>query len=177
MLVVPAGTEDRWWAAAQDACLSKLRAVIAGGATRQESSRLGIDALPDDVEYVAIHDAARPLVSPDLIERLIDSVILHNAAIPSVSICDTLKTGAMNRPIDRTLDRDGVFAVQTPQVFKVSDLKQAYTQSYKPIFTDDAAVMESAGYSLHLTEGLEGNIKITHPQDIKLAEALLGMNH
>ncbi|MEI6513253.1 MAG: 2-C-methyl-D-erythritol 4-phosphate cytidylyltransferase [bacterium] len=174
ILVVPTGTEDRWWAAAQDACLSKLRAVIAGGATRQESSRLGIEALSDDVDYVAIHDAARPLVSPDLIERLIDSVILHNAAIPSVSICDTLKTGAMNRPIDRTLDREGVFAVQTPQVFNTQLIRRAHQVASQDNFqsTDDASLIEHLAEPVFMIEGESTNFKITKPEDLVLAQAI-----
>jgi 2-C-methyl-D-erythritol 4-phosphate cytidylyltransferase len=148
--------------------------IVPGGETRFESVKNGLDVFEDE-GLVAVHDAARPVIHADFIGNLYEEASVYGSAIPGIQINETIR--AIEGEASRQLDRDFLRVMQTPQVFKVSALKLAYTQSYKPVFTDDAAVMESAGYSLHLTEGLKGNIKITHPQDIKLAEVLLEMNH
>jgi 2-C-methyl-D-erythritol 4-phosphate cytidylyltransferase len=144
--------------------------VVKGGKTRFDSVKNAINIVEND-GFVAIHDAARPAISADFIGHLFSEAGTYGSALPVVALNDTIRMidGDTSHQLDRTFLR----AVQTPQVFKISELKRAYTQSYQAVFTDDASVMEAAGFPLHLTEGKPGNIKITHNHDIALAEVLL----
>ncbi len=146
--------------------------IVAGGETRFESVRNGLDGIGSD-GLVAVHDAARPVIHTDFIAHLFAEAEKYGSAVPGIALNDTIRMleGEESKQLDRTLLR----AMQTPQVYRVSELKDAYTQAFQPQFTDDASVMQSAGFPLHLTEGRSGNIKITHPQDIALAEVLLGI--
>jgi 2-C-methyl-D-erythritol 4-phosphate cytidylyltransferase len=144
--------------------------VAAGGKTRFDSVKNGLNLIDED-GFVAIHDAARPVINPDFIGQLFSEAENHGSAMPGIALNDTIRMidGDTSHQLDRTFLR----AMQTPQVFKVSELKRAYTQPFQPIFTDDASVMQSAGFPLHLTEGRPWNIKITYLQDIPLAELLI----
>jgi 2-C-methyl-D-erythritol 4-phosphate cytidylyltransferase len=144
--------------------------VAAGGKTRFDSVKNGLNLIDED-GFVAIHDAARPVINPDFIGQLFSEAENHGSAMPGIALNDTIRMidGDTSHQLDRTFLR----AMQTPQVFKVSELKRAYTQPFQPIFTDDASVMQSAGFPLHLTEGRPWNIKITYLQDIPLAELLM----
>ncbi len=141
-----------------------------GGKTRFDSVKNGLKLVADD-GLLAIHDAARPVITPDFIGHLFSEAEINGSAMPGINLTDTIRMidGDTSHQLDRTFLR----AMQTPQVFKVSELKRAYSQSYVPTFTDDASVMQSAGFPLHLTDGRPENIKITNPQDIALAEVLL----
>ncbi len=133
--------------------------VTAGGATRSESVRRGLEAL-GETDLVAIHDGARPYISPKLIERCIEEAQEFGSAIPVVEVVDSL------RWIDGgALDRGKVCAVQTPQVFRGDILRKAYRET-KGEFTDDATLVEAAGYGVHLCEGDPKNIKITRQEDL-----------
>lgn len=144
--------------------------VVAGGKTRFDSVKNGLKLIIDD-GLVAVHDAARPVINAGFIGNLFLAASTFGSAIPVVPINDTIRIidGDTSHPQDRTFLR----AIQTPQIYKVSELQRAYTQPYEPIFTDDGSVMESAGFPVHLAEGRRGNIKITHREDIAVAEVLI----
>lgn len=146
--------------------------VVVGGETRFHSVKNGLDSISTE-GLVAVHDAARPMINSTFIEKLFTEAALFDSAIPGIAVNDTIRQ--MDRNATQQLDRNTLRAIQTPQVFKVSDLKKAYQQDYAAKFTDDASVMQSAGYSLHITEGLQANIKVTYPNDLILAEALLNV--
>lgn len=144
--------------------------MVAGGKTRFDSVKNGLNLINED-GLVAIHDAARPVINAGFIGSIFSDAELHGSAMPGVALNDTIREieGDSSRQLDRTFLR----AMQTPQVFRISELKRAYEQPYQAFFTDDASVMQSAGFPLHLIEGRVGNIKITHPHDITIAEVLL----
>ncbi len=143
-----------------------VAAPVPGGATRQESVRRGLEALADaPPDLVLIHDGARPLVSPRLIEDVIAALDRHVAAIPALAVSDTLKR-VSGDTVQATLDRDGLYRVQTPQGFRFAELLAAHRCAAGDGFTDDAALMEAAGVSVGIVAGEETNIKITRDEDL-----------
>jgi len=144
--------------------------VTTGGKTRFDSVKNGLNLIHGD-GLVAVHDAARPVINDDFIGKLFSEASTYGSAIPVIPLNDTIRVidGDVSHQQDRTFLR----AVQTPQVFRVLELQRAYTQPFQQNFTDDGSVMEAAGFHVHLTEGRPGNIKITHLQDIALAEVLM----
>lgn len=144
--------------------------VVAGGPTRFQSVKNGLSAI-DNEGLVAVHDAARPLINPSFVEKLFEEAEIFGSSVPGVAVNDTIRQFDGKTSVQ--LDRNALRAMQTPQVFKISELQNAYMQSYTELFTDDASVMQMAGYSLKITEGLPINLKITYPHDIILAEAIL----
>jgi 2-C-methyl-D-erythritol 4-phosphate cytidylyltransferase len=148
--------------------------VVEGGETRFDSVKNGLETISED-GLVAIHDAARPMISDNFISRLFSEAKNHGSAIPGILLNDTIRIveGDSSHQLDRSLLR----AMQTPQVFRVENLKKAYEQLYRPFFTDDASVMQSAGFKLYLTEGLQQNIKLTNPEDLDLVELFLKRYH
>lgn len=154
-----------------DAALAGLAlpAPIAGGATRQESVRLGLEAI--DAAHVLIHDAARAFVSPAIIDRVIDALAGDEGAVPALPVSDSLRRGASH--IDTEVDREGLFRVQTPQGFRFEAIRDAHRTAVAGA-TDDAAVLRAAGGRVALVEGDEANVKLTTPGDFARAEALLG---
>ncbi len=144
--------------------------VARGGKTRFDSVKNGLSLIGDD-GLVAVHDAARPVIDAAFIQELYLTAEKQGSAIPAVHLTDTIR--AIEGDSSRQLDRSFLRAIQTPQVFRVTELKRAFEQPFQPLFTDDASVMQSAGFKVHLTEGKPGNIKITHQQDIALAEVLM----
>jgi 2-C-methyl-D-erythritol 4-phosphate cytidylyltransferase/2-C-methyl-D-erythritol 2,4-cyclodiphosphate synthase len=158
--------------AALGAGAAKLRDVIAGGATRQESVRAGISALPADAEIVLIHDAVRPFVSQGCIDRVLRLAEEKGAAAAAVPVKDTIKS-ARNGVFRETLDRRALYAVQTPQGFLRALLRKAHAVAAEDGFagTDDAVLVERMGEKVYLAEGDPGNIKLTTPEDIETAQA------
>jgi 2-C-methyl-D-erythritol 4-phosphate cytidylyltransferase/2-C-methyl-D-erythritol 2,4-cyclodiphosphate synthase len=156
-----------------------LAAPVAGGATRQESVRLGLEALAaDPPDLVLIHDAARPLTPPALLDRVIDALATHDGAVPALALADTLKRGEDGRVI-ATVPRDGLFRVQTPQGFRFSMILDAHRRLAGAELTDDAAVAEAAGLAVALVPGDEEAVKITTSDDLaqarrSLAETRIG---
>ncbi len=151
--------------------------VVAGGETRPESVRNGVRALPGDVDMVLIHDAARPLVTLDIVERGVRTAIAHGAAIAAMPVTDTIKQVAPDGSIEKTVDRSHLYAAQTPQVFRRSWLDEAYARLGDDLatggFTDEASLLEQAGYHVKVFPGSNENIKLTMPSDLDLADAIL----
>lgn len=144
--------------------------LVAGGLTRFHSVRNALKKVPDDA-IVAIHDGVRPLLTPDLICRMLDRMDEGcRALLPVVPVVDTLRSTDPDIPDP---DRSRVVAVQTPQIFRAADIKEAYTQAYDIRFTDDGSVAARKGIPLTFEEGERFNLKITTPEDLVLAEAIL----
>ena len=147
-------------------------AVVPGAATRQESVRVGIDAA-GDAAIVAIHDAARPLVTPELIERGVALARETGAALCAIPSRDTVKEVDGDPPVVRaTPDRARMWLAQTPQVFDRALLLEAHGRATSAA-TDDAALVEAMGHEVRVYEGAASNFKITTPEDLIVAEALL----
>lgn len=145
---------------------------VAGGATRQESVRLGLEKLSAKTpESVLIHDAARPFIDAATIERVIDALAKERAAIAALPVVDTLKREASGR-IAATVGRNGLWRAQTPQGFRFPDILEAYRAAREDAFTDDAAVAEAAGIPVSLVSGTEANFKVTTTEDFARAERM-----
>ena len=148
--------------------------LVRGGDTRQRSVLAGVMEVSKKAEYIAIHDGARPLVEQDVIARTVEAAISFGAAAPAVAVKDTIKevTGGV---IVRTLARERLFAVQTPQVFDAALIKAALVKAEEEQiqYTDDCAAAEAVGMAVHIVEGDYENIKLTTPEDIIAAEAIL----
>lgn len=153
--------------------LTKVKHVVPGGASRPESVSLGLDCLSGRVELAAIHDGARPLVTPQLIADTVRAAVRFHAAAPAVPVKDTIKL-AENHIVTETLERARLFAIQTPQIFSFDLLRAALQKAAEdglPI-TDDCSAVEAMGMSVYLTEGSDENIKLTTPIDLVVAEAI-----
>jgi 2-C-methyl-D-erythritol 4-phosphate cytidylyltransferase len=148
-----------------------------GGESRAHSVRSALLAVPNDVEWIAVHDAARPLVDDALIDRTLSAAKRHGAAVPALSVHLTIKQAAGPLPakVRQTLDRTQLFAMQTPQIMRRCDLVRAFDQCPIPLdqVTDDAQLLELIGLPVWLVEGDPRNIKITTPMDLRLAELML----
>jgi len=149
--------------------------VVAGGATRQLSVQAGLAALPVEIGMVLVHDGARPLVREELIRACLEAALRDGAAIAALELTDTLKLATTNRRIARTLPREGLWRAQTPQAVRRDWLEQAYQQATQDNFqgTDEASLLEHAGLPVTLVPSGEDNLKITRPEDLRLAEALI----
>lgn len=145
--------------------------IALGGEERFHSVRNGIAALGEEVQYIAIHDAVRPLVSKKLIIKLMLEAETHSAVIPVVAPADSYRT--VEGDNSHIIDRSTLRIVQTPQVFNAEILRKAYEQPFSTAYTDDASVVETAGHKITLIEGERENIKITTPADMTIAEAII----
>ncbi len=140
--------------------------IVGGGASRTESVINGLSLIPDDSDcFVAVHDAARPLVSPEMISRGWNAVKESGAVVPVIPVTDSLRL--ITDGESKAVDRSKYVAVQTPQVFDARLLKDVYKKSGGKIFSDDASAVEAAGYKVCLYEGSTDNIKVTNPGDIE----------
>lgn len=166
---------DTFAAQAKAAGVSKLRSAVAGGATRQQSVANGLAALPPEATLVGVHDGARPLIDPDTIAAVIEAAADGGAAAVAVPVKDTLKRTDENGIIIDTPDRANLWRVQTPQVFDRAALCAAMEAAVAAgrDYTDDCQLMEAAGFSVRLVKGLDTNLKLTTPEDIRLAKALM----
>ena len=152
----------------------KVTAVVAGGASRQESVALGMNALSEKCKLSAIQDGARPLVTPELIDRVVRAAHSYHAAIPVIPVKDTIKV-CNSALVVSTPDRSTLRAVQTPQVFDFDLLRGALKQAELDgaEVTDDCSAVERLGMSVKTVEGDERNLKVTTALDLKLAEMLM----
>lgn len=151
----------------------KVRHIVAGGAQRQDSVRNGLEKAAYDV--IAIHDAARPMVTCDIIERSIEAALESGACIAAVPVIDTIKSAA-DGVVSGTVDRSNLWSVQTPQTFRAEVIREAYEKAYADGYyaTDDAALVERMGHPVAIVQGSYDNIKITTPSDLELASMKLG---
>jgi 2-C-methyl-D-erythritol 4-phosphate cytidylyltransferase len=153
------------------------RALVlqAGGPSRQESVRRGLERLDRDCEIVAIHDGARPFVSPSLIDRCVDEAARAGAVVLGLPLRDTVKVVSASRWVEATPVRETLREIQTPQVFRRELIVEAHRWAVGQGIeaTDDAALVEQMGKPVFVLEGERTNIKITVPEDVSLAEALL----
>lgn len=150
--------------------------LTAGGATRQQSVLAGVEKLSDKVEYVAIHDGARPFADKALVERCLQAAIEHGAATVAVRTKDTIKVAAPDGSIAQTPDRSTLYLTQTPQIFSLKLYRRAAAQAQQEglDFTDDCQLVEHIGQKVWLSEGSYQNIKITTPEDVAVARAIAG---
>jgi len=160
------------------AAIPKLAPPVAGGRERQDSVACGLAALPAAVTLVAVHDAARPLVRPSAVSRVIRAARDSGAAIPVVPVRDTIKRVREGRVLE-TPDRAECFAAQTPQVFRVEILREALAKARAlgRVGTDDAQIVEWLGVPVTAVEGDLENLKVTHPEDLALAERWWRLRH
>lgn len=169
--VLPAHHFDTW----KELCIKHEfnvpQTLVAGGLTRFHSVRNALDKVPDGA-VVSIHDGVRPLISRDLLLAMADRIQTVPALVPVVPVVDTLRSVDPSVPAP---DRSKTVAVQTPQMFWSELIKAAYDQAYDLSFTDDASVAEKAKIPLSFIEGERFNIKITTPEDMVLAEAVMSL--
>ena len=149
--------------------------VVAGGKLRQDSVKAGLSHIPPEYDLVAVHDGARPLVSPDLIGRCLAKAAKTGAAMAAIPVKDTLKEVGKDLIIRRTIDREHLWQAQTPQVVRTDILKNAFAVAEKQSFigTDEASFLELIDVPMSVVEGSEKNIKITRPDDLVIAQAIL----
>lgn len=155
--------------------ISKVKCIISGGIDRGESVRNGLDNLSGNVEYVAVHDGARPFISSDIIERCILDAKTFGASCTAVKAKDTIKQSDKDGFIEFTPDRNMLWQIQTPQVFEKDLLVRAYEKSKKEGYkgTDDSSLVELLGHRVKLTLGSYDNIKITTVEDLTIGEAII----
>lgn len=150
--------------------------IIEGGSTRFQSVKNGIqfilaqDAAVDSL--IAIHDAARPLINPSLIDQSYACAREHGACIVALASSNSIRIG--DNSVNKAVDRTQVWSVQTPQTFRLALLEEAFAQAESPLFTDDASVVEKLGHPIHIIPGEQKNMKITFPEDLEIAALLLG---
>jgi 2-C-methyl-D-erythritol 4-phosphate cytidylyltransferase len=173
--IVSAEDVDRTWEIIRRYGIAKVNRVICGGETRQRSVYNGLKALNDEVEIVAIHDGVRPFVTDELIRECLEEAARYGAAIAAVPVKDTVKSVSPDGLVLSTLDRTGLWAVQTPQVFRRDLILKAHERAIERgiVATDDAALVERLGERVKVVMGSYRNIKITTPEDLIFARALL----
>jgi 2-C-methyl-D-erythritol 4-phosphate cytidylyltransferase len=144
--------------------------VVAGGPTRQESVWLALQAAPADIEIVLVHDAVRPFIERRLVDAVVAAAAAHGAAICALPIAETVKR-VRDGVVETTLDRSGLWAVQTPQGFRAALLREAHEKARRDGVgsTDDAMLVERLGHPVRVVPGLAGNVKITTPDDLRRA--------
>ncbi len=159
---------------AMTAEMDKVKAVVVGGKTRQESVSKGLNALSDKVKLAAIQDGARPFASWQMIDRVVRAANTYSAAAPAIPVKDTIKV-VNGGVVTSTPDRKTLMAVQTPQVFDIALLRGALLKAWEDgaEVTDDCSAVERMGMSVKIVEGDERNIKITTPMDLKIAKLIL----
>lgn len=174
-IVVPTQNEQACREALADAAghLNPRIRFCPGGPSRAHSVRNGLEALDKSIEWVAVHDAARPLVSQELINWTLAAAVEHGAAVPAMPVQLTIKQASspLPQPITRTVPRDSLWAVQTPQIMRRDALAAAIANCPQPLetITDDVQFLELAGREVWLVPGEERNIKITTAMDLRIA--------
>lgn len=154
--------------------IKKVRGLVSGGTSRKDSVRAGLKAVSPGMSHIAIHDGARPLVTPELLNRVFREAFEKGAAILAVPVTDTIKRAGEDGVILETVPRDQLWAAQTPQVFLAEWLLEAYGKlGEQDLPTDDASVLEMAGYPVRLVMGHNENLKVTLPEDWNRAEIIM----
>ena len=158
----------------RDFALTKVTKVVKGGKERIHSVQAGLNEVREDAELIAIHDGARPLLPPDVLEEVLQRAAQTGAAAPAVPITDTVKRAEDGLAVE-TVDRATLFAVQTPQVFQADLIRAAVHKALEDgeVLTDDCAAVERLGMKVSLTRGSRENLKLTTPFDLVVGEAVL----
>jgi 2-C-methyl-D-erythritol 4-phosphate cytidylyltransferase len=153
----------------------KVHAIVPGGERRQDSVRAGLDRIDRDIKYVAVHDAARPLITPEQIERAFEQCQVHGAAALAQPVNDTLKRGDTNLGVVGSVDRHQLYAMQTPQIFERDLIENAYNDIYAGNIsvTDEVSAVERLGRNIALVINDEFNFKITYPRDLPVADFII----
>ena len=172
VLVLSQETLEAGRALAQDAPRPDTIRFCIGGERRQDSVQHGLNALPL-CDWVAVHDGARPLAGPELLEKGLEAAQETGAAVPVIPLSDTIKIVDSEGWVVQTLSRDRLWAVQTPQVFRRELLTEAH-RTVTDTVTDDAAMVERLGNQVRVFPGTPANLKVTRPEDLLVAEAFLG---
>ena len=174
VLVVPADWEEPATLLADELAAGKVAAAVPGGETRALSVVAGLDAVAAGAETILVHDAARPFATAELIDRLLEALATHPAAVPAMPVTDTVKRVSDGR-VAETLDRGELRAVQTPQAFRAEALRRAYAAPADVLrdATDCASLVEAAGLEVAVVPGEAGNLKITSPDDLAGAKERL----
>jgi 2-C-methyl-D-erythritol 4-phosphate cytidylyltransferase len=175
VVVAPAGWEEPSILLAEQIGASKVSACVPGGATRADSVRAGLDEVPDDAAVVLVHDAARPLLPPEVVDRLLAALGEgFDGAVPGLPVSDTVKRTAEGVVVE-TLARDELVAVQTPQAFTASVLRAAFAaHADLSLATDCASLVEAAGGRVKVVPGDERLLKVTTRADLARVEGFLG---
>jgi 2-C-methyl-D-erythritol 4-phosphate cytidylyltransferase len=178
VLVVGEGDERRCQLYAEQYKLSKVKTILSGGSERQSSVLKGIRALPADTAWVLVHDGVRPFVEAADVLACWQQAVKDGAAVLAVPVKDTVKIVNPKRYIESTLDRSSLWAIQTPQAFRLADLIAAHEKAAADQFTgtDDAMLIERLGSKVSIVEGSYSNIKITTPEDLAWAEYQIQRN-
>ena len=170
IVVLPEHEIETWRTMVKQYDFQVPHTVVAGGSSRYLSVKNGLAAVKF-ADVVAVHDGARPLVSRELIDRCLKDAFEFGSAIPVISVPESIRSHSNTGSTAE--DRSRFLLVQTPQCFRTTYISSAYNKPDDSSFTDDATVLEKNGVAVHLTEGERWNIKITFPEDIAVAEALL----
>lgn len=173
VLVVPSGRVEDFRGIVRSSGVSKPVTIVAGGPTRRDSVILGLSSLPPEIQFVAIHDAARPLVTPGLILRCLEAAAIAGSSAAAAPVTETLHLADQERNAVRTIDRTGLWAMQTPQVFPAEALSLLLELATPG--TDEVSAALEAGWKIPFVENLLPNPKITWPCDLEVASALLAM--
>jgi 2-C-methyl-D-erythritol 4-phosphate cytidylyltransferase len=176
--IIVVAREDRYdeiKTMAGDENFKKVRSIIPGGKYRQDSVRAGLEHLDSATRWVAVHDAARPLVTPEQIERVFQQCANHAAAALAEPVNDTLKRADSNLLVSASVDRDQLYAMQTPQVFERQLIEEAYRAVYAENIsvTDEVSAVERLGREVALVLNDDFNFKVTYPRDLPVAEFIL----
>lgn len=178
ILVLNDSCREQWLRIAAEYPDAERLIICGGGKDRLQSVINGLRTIPPGQGrcYVAIHDAARPMLTPELVRRGWECALEKGSAVPVVPEVNSLRylpSGNISDKDSKALDRARYYAVQTPQIFEVESIKNAYSRGLRPEFTDDASVYEAAGGVINLYEGSPENFKVTNPIDFLLASAVL----
>ena len=173
VIVTPADQGELFRSLAEKYCPEARILWTTGGAARSDSVRAGLAMLPDGVNFVAIHDAARPLATRELLAKVLERAREIGGAVPGKPVTDTLKRTDGEGVISETVDRSDLWRVETPQVFDAAKLKQAYEAAAGREFTDDAGVMAAAGFDTAVVFNPAENLKITYAGDAAILVRLL----
>jgi 2-C-methyl-D-erythritol 4-phosphate cytidylyltransferase len=171
ILVIPKEHESYWNILCKELNYNVLHKIVYGGETRFHSVQSGLKEIKSE-GLVAVHDGVRPFVTSEVITACFSAAERNGAAIPVVPMIESVRE-IINEDESESFDREKIRIVQTPQVFKTHILKEAYQQSYNKDITDDASLVQAAGYKIHLVAGNRENIKITTPLDLIWAENIL----
>ena len=171
VLVLPEEQVERWHQLCQKYSFSIPHHIIFGGKTRFQSVKNGLNSIGETEGLVAIHDGVRPFISKRIIEASYKSAQKEGNGIASVPLKDSIRM--VEKKSNKALDREQYRIIQTPQTFLLSQIRDAFHKAKKDLYDDDASVAEEAGYAIHLIEGGYDNIKITTPEDMAMAEAIL----